>query len=1129
MKAMVGQSKVGCTKWHGQPERKTSGVMYWYMLLALVCLMPLPPRARASCELPPTSHAGNITDLTALLPGDVRGVLAVDITTLLAGSSAAQVAGLLNNTAGDPALRRIFSAIGMLAENIDLATAVRSALLVQTRDAADGLFLIARLGCDTIGEVTLGPALTPGGTYGTGNHTLYRDLNGNSVSLLPGGVLIVGRQAAVQSVLDVIDAAAPSGAAAIVPFLSALQSGTAVSFVYGLPAMFNSAITADRSLRGAVLLSGSLDFAGASVTGSVSFHTANAASFVDNYNGLDSASGDAPLVFEAPIAQSLGRVTVTIPSTPISKSPDELLTSRNTLKKLFPAMQAFDYAEDVFDPGNRPWIDFIILSETDGRVPGSVFIRWEFKDQAAIDAFEANELPAGFRLAPVRLLESDDTPEYFFMLNLYNAAGPIVSGARAEWDVFVYPADGDTRPRYMCVDVLAEAVSADSVNGLTPPQPVSHKLVGNRVVSKVGVEKDGVERTVFSCAFRRPLLFRKTARFTKEMAIGNDYIYWGNGVLDRGLYNATTFNYDAAFVPLSITRDDSRWQQYLKKNPTYAVYYLNTLEYIVSPWWNLDAPYLDITPAWLKELYDFKNNGNYLTLMREAVHATFRGQDTALLSYTVENTTPAVYYNFRITDPEAMSAALNLPAGYSLAETTFFENHPAKDYYLTLAVYEIQNAVEGVRAEWRVYVDDGSGRAKCMVIDLQTEEAAVDPVHLINLPGRVEHTLAASTVRTHVSSSIIDFEAYFDTQGGTGEFPSMDWVETGDFICRLNGICDKLFYDGETLDVPVRIPGSVRIVKLSTPWNACIKTTPCAVFYRDNSQQYAVKPWHTLKVVVEQEPPDPIADGTHVITGTGTLIGRTNPAVDSTYAYFGAGILSGSELYFTMNQFIVNALGKSSITTSGSFDLTTGQGTSTVENCTGPALMCAGVDPVIGTPEATSVYTAANLDASDPDCITWNVLFSIDVASFGEADSASSFAAALGTNCTDNDKDGWFAEGGCCGAADCDDNDPDINPGAAEKCNDAKDNDCDNTVNEGCGCLAERLFFRNDPGLKTLRRFRDEILYSRDFGTAVADLYYEKSGVLVALIEDRPALRILFKGLFEALLPMLEKTLSRPE
>ncbi|MBN2106963.1 MAG: putative metal-binding motif-containing protein, partial [Deltaproteobacteria bacterium] len=166
---------------------------------------------------------------------------------------------------------------------------------------------------------------------------------------------------------------------------------------------------------------------------------------------------------------------------------------------------------------------------------------------------------------------------------------------------------------------------------------------------------------------------------------------------------------------------------------------------------------------------------------------------------------------------------------------------------------------------------------------------------------------------------------------------------------------------------------------------------------------------------------------------------------------------------------------------------------------------------------------------SDPDCITWDVLFSIDVAGFGEADSASSFAAALGANCTDSDGDGWFAEGGCCGAADCDDSDPDVNPGAAEKCNDAKDNNCNNTVNEGCGCLAKRLFSRTDPGLKTLRRFRDEILYGSDFGTACAGLYYEKSAVLAALTEDRPALRSFFRGLFEALLPMLEKTPGRPD
>ncbi len=48
--------------------------------------------------------------------------------------------------------------------------------------------------------------------------------------------------------------------------------------------------------------------------------------------------------------------------------------------------------------------------------------------------------------------------------------------------------------------------------------------------------------------------------------------------------------------------------------------------------------------------------------------------------------------------------------------------------------------------------------------------------------------------------------------------------------------------------------------------------------------------------------------------------------------------------------------------------------------------MCAGVDPLIGTPEATSEYTASNLNASDLDCITWDVIFTLSVPGFGESD-----------------------------------------------------------------------------------------------------------------------------------------------
>lgn len=215
-------------------------------------------------------------------------------------------------------------------------------------------------------------------------------------------------------------------------------------------------------------------------------------------------------------------------------------------------MLAFDYAEDVRDPGNKPWLDIIVASEADGEgSPGSVFIRWEFKDQDAIDAFEENELPAGFELAPTQFLESD-APGTFPVLNLYNSAGAIVNDARAEWDVFVRPPDGEPRPRFLVIDALAETVSADSVRGLTPPEPLSHQFMGDYVVTRVGKMENGVETTIFTSNFPRPSPGTDNiARFTREMAIGNDYIYWGNGVLDRGFYNATTFNYDAVFADLN--------------------------------------------------------------------------------------------------------------------------------------------------------------------------------------------------------------------------------------------------------------------------------------------------------------------------------------------------------------------------------------------------------------------------------------------------------------------------------------------------------------------------------------------------------------------------------------------------
>ena len=68
--------------------------------------------------------------------------------------------------------------------------------------------------------------------------------------------------------------------------------------------------------------------------------------------------------------------------------------------------------------------------------------------------------------------------------------------------------------------------------------------------------------------------------------------------------------------------------------------------------------------------------------------------------------------------------------------------------------------------------------------------------------------------------------------------------------------------------------------------------------------------------------------------------------------------------------------------------------------------------------------------------------------------------------CTDEDDDGYSPDGGDCGPVDCDDDDPNIYPGAQEVC-DGKDNDCDGQVDEGgvCGAVGGTILPTDRLGL----------------------------------------------------------------
>lgn len=311
-------------------------------------------------------------------------------------------------------------------------------------------------------------------------------------------------------------------------------------------------------------------------------------------------------------------------------------------------------------------------------------------------------------------------------------------------------------------------------------------------------------------------------------------------------------------------------------------------------------------------------------------------------------------------------------------------------YYLTLSVLQFEDAIEGMRAQWSVYVDDGSGRTHQRVLNLMTADVGINPVSIFNLPSEVRHSLTGGVLSTRLSSAAITFDASFNTAGVADEALTMNWIEAGDNVCYANGVCDKFYYNAETLDTPVHRATEVTVDAFTTPWSQFVSATPSIVFYRDNAQQYAVKRWHNLKVEVDVIPVGGLEGATHNISGIGTLVGRENNFADSAYAYTGEAMVESNQLTFLIDQQVVNVLGISHIYTQGNFDLTTGNGTQTVIDCQGPALMCTNIVPGSEAP-----YTAQELNASSPDVISWKVNVEVDLTNFGLADSASTFAATV--------------------------------------------------------------------------------------------------------------------------------------
>ena len=75
-------------------------------------------------------------------------------------------------------------------------------------------------------------------------------------------------------------------------------------------------------------------------------------------------------------------------------------------------------------------------------------------------------------------------------------------------------------------------------------------------------------------------------------------------------------------------------------------------------------------------------------------------------------------------------------------------------------------------------------------------------------------------------------------------------------------------------------------------------------------------------------------------------------------------------------------------------------------------------------------------------------------------------------------------------------------------------------------CIAQKLKGSNNSDLKTLRRFRDEVLVKSSIGQQLVKIYYEKSRTVTEALESHEFYRKIAAALLERIIPAIEMTLT---
>ena len=542
---------------------------------------------------------------------------------------------------------------------------------------------------------------------------------------------------------------------------------------------------------------------------------------------------------------------------PTGPSASENATLRYVKQTVF-GQQASNDANLIAAGVKQPILDFTVEG-----TPPSIFVNWIVPDGQAAAFATAVALPPGFSLAKVRILETDPAPRYWLSLNVYRVSG-ITTGLRAEWSTYVD--DGSGVPRFMIIRARASDGSIDPIGPLALPEQFSHE-VGVDGAIHTAMNRTELQNSVpvvtldnlFNSTITLPdPVDRNYVEPTREWVAANDYIYWLNGVKDRIFHNSTSHSAPLISVDLAdvTLNDDTEWAPFVDPVPGHVLVYLDKIQFMIGPWWNVTEPDGHVAASTRASLLDLKKS-MYGGLSQLSALNVQTGNAEPIVQSAVMDTPPATYWHWQIPDEKLADflAAAHLPAGLTLATVRLQDGDVDAAHWLTLTVRRVSGAESGLRAEWTTYVDDGSA-TRTLILEARADHRTLDPTNVASATypytaaSPLTHTLTAGSMDTSVGSGPTAFTSSFivpPAGPGTDVLAAREWVGASDLRYWRNRVADRVFYDSAVFDAKTSIDPVAVSVTNGGQWAEFAGGSPDRAWVDSGGVGLVVNPWWNLK------------------------------------------------------------------------------------------------------------------------------------------------------------------------------------------------------------------------------------------------------------------------------------------